>query len=89
MEAGRLERFRSRTVSSFIILYNFQAHGLGDKLWQMYHPLAMKDTWSLLTMLLRPKSRGSVRLRSSSPYDKPVLNAGYFSHPEDIKVECD
>ena len=49
----------------------------------------MKDTWSLLTMLLRPKSRGSVRLRSSSPYDKPVLNAGYFSHPEDIKVECD
>jgi len=63
-----------------------KAHGLGDTLWQMYHPLAMKDTWSLLTMLLRPKSRGSVRLRSSNPYDKPVLNAGYFSHPEDIKV---
>jgi len=63
-----------------------KAHGLGDTLWQMYRPLAFQDTWSLLTMLLRPKSRGSVRLRSSSPYDKPVLHAGYFTHPEDIKV---
>ena len=25
-------------------------------------------------------------LRSRNPYDKPLLYAGYFTHPEDIKV---
>ena len=37
-------------------------------------------------MYSRPKSRGRVMLRSSNPYDKPLFYAGYFTHPEDIKV---
>ena len=39
-------------------------------------------------MLLRPKSRGRISLRSANPYDKPVFEAGYFSdeHDEDIKT---
>ena len=52
----------------------------------MYRPLANRDTWSVLIMLLRPKSRGRVLLRSSNPYDKPIFHAGYFTHPEDIQV---
>eukprot|EP00092_Neocalanus_flemingeri_P028764 GFUD01031228.1.p1 GENE.GFUD01031228.1~~GFUD01031228.1.p1 ORF type:complete len:650 (+),score=184.87 GFUD01031228.1:243-2192(+) len=63
-----------------------KAHGISDTMWQMYRPLAYRDTWSVIPMLLRPKSRGTVRLRSSNPYDKPIFNAGYFTHPEDIKV---
>ena len=59
-----------------------------DNLWQMYRPLAYRDTWSVIPMLLRPKSRGRVLLRSSNPYDNPIFHAGYFTHPEDIKV-CD
>jgi GMC oxidoreductase len=34
----------------------------------------------------RPKSRGRVLLRSSNPYDKPLFYAGYFTHPDDMKV---
>merc|ERR1712179_614177 len=49
-------------------------------------PLVGKDTWSIIPMILRPKSRGTVRLRSKNPYDHPIINAGYFSHPYDIKV---
>ena len=52
----------------------------------MYRPLAYRDTWSVIPMILRPKSRGRVLLRSSNPYDKPIFHAGYFTHPEDIKV---
>ena len=52
----------------------------------MYRPLAYRDTWSVIPMLLRPKSRGRVLLRSSNPYDKPIFHAGYFTHPEDIQV---
>ena len=25
-------------------------------------------------------------LRSTNPFDKPLIYAGYFTHPEDIKV---
>jgi len=63
-----------------------KAHGISDAMWQMYRPLAYRDTWSVIPMLLRPKSRGSVMLRSSNPYDKPIFNAGYFTHPEDIQA---
>lgn len=37
-------------------------------------------------MLLRPKSKGHVRLKSLSPYANAKVEAGYFSHPSDIKV---
>ena len=55
-----------------------QAHGISDNLWQMYRPLAYRDTWSVIPM----------PLRSSNPYDKPIFHAEYFTHPEDVKV-CD
>ena len=35
-------------------------------------------------MLLRPKSRGNVRLQSANPYDKPLFNAGYFTDHSDL-----
>ena len=57
-------------------------------MWQMYRPLAYRDTWSVIPMLLRPKSRGRVMLRSKNPYDKPIFHAGYFTHPEDIQVSA-
>ena len=37
-------------------------------------------------IMFRPKSRGQVKLRSSNPYDKPLFYAGYFTHPDDMKV---
>ena len=37
-------------------------------------------------MMTRPKSRGWIQLRSRNPFDKPLLEAGYFNHPHDMKV---
>lgn len=34
--------------------------------------------------MLRPKSRGYIKLRSVNPYDHPIIDPKYFSHPEDI-----
>lgn len=34
--------------------------------------------------LLRPQSRGEVRLASSDPRDAPVIDPRYFSHPDDL-----
>lgn len=63
-----------------------KVHGVSDKMWQMYRPLAFKDAWSIIPMLMRPYSKGNIRLRSSNPYDKPIFNAGYFTDPRDIEI---
>ena len=59
---------------------------MSDKLWEVYRPLAFKDTWSIVPMLLRPKSKGHIRLRNSNPYEKPIITANYFTHPNDLEV---
>jgi choline dehydrogenase-like flavoprotein len=38
----------------------------------------------ILLSVLKPHSRGSVRLRSADPSDAPVIDPGYFTHPDDM-----
>ncbi|MDB5576364.1 MAG: glucose-methanol-choline oxidoreductase [Bradyrhizobium sp.] len=38
---------------------------------------------TLMANLVRPKSRGSVRLRSADPNDDPLVDLGWLSHPDD------
>ncbi|KAL9095067.1 MAG: hypothetical protein Q9165_002669 [Trypethelium subeluteriae] len=42
--------------------------------------------FSLLTTLLRPKSRGTVRLRSADPLDRPKVDLGFMADAEDIAL---
>jgi choline dehydrogenase len=37
-------------------------------------------------ILLKPKSRGTITLRSADPFDKPVIDPQYLSEPEDRDV---
>jgi choline dehydrogenase len=41
---------------------------------------------TLTSCLLRPKARGSVRLRSANPAEKPVVDANFFGHPDDLRL---
>lgn len=36
--------------------------------------------------LLRPKSVGSVKLHSTDPYDAPLIDPAFFSHPDDMGI---
>lgn len=59
--------------------------GLKDSLYQtVYAPIANKDAWSIMPLLLRPRSRGWVRLRSKNPFDYPIMDPNYFSDRFDI-----
>jgi len=59
--------------------------GLTDEVYNtVYRPIRNRDVWTIMPLLLRPKSRGTVRLRNSNPFHKPVINANYFSDPMDI-----
>lgn len=61
--------------------------GLTDHLYNtVYKPIANKDVWTLMPLLLRPRSRGWVRLQSKNPYKAPLINANYFDDPFDIKT---
>ncbi|XP_051160391.1 glucose dehydrogenase [FAD, quinone]-like [Leptopilina boulardi] len=52
----------------------------------MYKPLVNAETWTILPLLLRPKSSGWIRLRSRNPLVYPDINPNYFTHKEDIDV---
>ena len=52
----------------------------------MFKPIADKDVWSVIPMLLRPRSRGFIKLRSSSPFHHPLIIPNYLTDPHDVKV---
>lgn len=56
---------------------------------QVYVPNQAYDTFSMYPVLLRPKSRGYIRLRSSNPNDPPIINPRYLTHPDDIHSMVD
>ncbi|XP_066581944.1 glucose dehydrogenase [FAD, quinone]-like [Prorops nasuta] len=43
-----------------------------------------EEVFSLVPVLLRPKSRGRMYLRSKNPFDLPVYEPNYFGHPDDV-----
>ncbi|XP_076181717.1 glucose dehydrogenase [FAD, quinone] [Ptiloglossa arizonensis] len=61
--------------------------GLRDRVYNtMYKPLNQAETWSVLPLLLRPRSSGWVRLKSKNPLVYPDINPNYFTHKEDVDV---
>lgn len=55
----------------------------------MYKPLRNAETWTILPLLLRPKSTGWVRLKSRNPLVYPDINPNYFTHKEDMDVSVE
>lgn len=44
------------------------------------------NTFMVFPMVMRPKSRGRVKLRSTNPFDSPAIFPNYFSDPYDIDI---
>ena len=43
------------------------------------------DGYTILPSLLKPKSVGSVSIKSSNPFDKPIIQPNFLSKEEDLK----
>lgn len=39
--------------------------------------------------MLKPRSRGYIRLKSKNPYDHPIIDPRYLSHPDDLESMAD
>ena len=57
---------------------------LNDQTYEKYKPLAFQEGFFILPVLLHPKSRGQVSLRSRDPADPPIIDPNYLSHPLDL-----
>ncbi|XP_043251116.1 glucose dehydrogenase [FAD, quinone]-like [Colletes gigas] len=44
------------------------------------------DAFSIVPVLLQPKSRGRVTLRSSDPHDRPIFQINYYDRNDDLKT---
>lgn len=44
------------------------------------------DTYMVMPMVLRPKSRGRITLKTSNPFSSPLIDMGYFSDPRDLEI---
>lgn len=56
------------------------------QLWSYYRHYMDIPSFSIDPVLLRPKSRGYLKLRSRDPYQHPVIDPRYLSHPHDVKT---
>ncbi|EEB16960.1 glucose dehydrogenase precursor, putative [Pediculus humanus corporis] len=61
--------------------------GITDEIYEKtYKPLENRETWTVWPMLLHPKSKGYLKLKSNSPYDWPKFYANYFQDEHDLNT---
>ncbi|CAG9104652.1 unnamed protein product [Plutella xylostella] len=64
-----------------------RAHGLTDEFYnEVFGSINNKDVFGVFPMMLRPKSRGFIKLRSKNPLDYPLMYHNYLTHPDDVGV---
>ena len=60
--------------------------GLTDLMWEkVFKPFIRQECYTILPVLLQPRSSGYLTLRSANPYDKPIIDPNYFAHPDDLE----
>ncbi|XP_015435962.1 PREDICTED: glucose dehydrogenase [FAD, quinone]-like [Dufourea novaeangliae] len=61
--------------------------GLSDQFYKkVFSGYEGLDAFSIVPVLLHPKSRGRVSLRTSNPFDPPVFDINYYDHEDDLRT---
>ncbi|KAF7493593.1 Glucose dehydrogenase -like protein [Sarcoptes scabiei] len=82
--------FLSGCISSDDGMHFKDSINLNEQQWQnVFFPFVQKECYTLLPVMLRPKSVGYIKLKSANPYDHPIIDPKYFSHPEDLEKMAD
>lgn len=64
-----------------------RAHGLRDDFFEEFMgDIVNRDTFGVFPMILRPKSRGYLKLRSKDPMQYPLMYHNYLTDPDDVRV---
>ncbi|GIX81608.1 glucose dehydrogenase [Caerostris extrusa] len=63
------------------------AVGMTDNVYrQVYAPYRGKNTFTFFPCVLRPKSRGTIRLKSTNPFEHPLIDPNLFEVEEDLDL---
>ncbi|KAJ8873255.1 hypothetical protein PR048_026889 [Dryococelus australis] len=63
------------------------AHGITQKFYdEVFGNITGRDVFGIFPMILRPKSRGYLKLRSKNPMEYPLIFPNYLTHPNDVAV---
>ncbi|XP_076761445.1 LOW QUALITY PROTEIN: glucose dehydrogenase [FAD, quinone] [Xylocopa sonorina] len=61
--------------------------GLTDEFYkQVFTGYEGFDAFSIVPVLLRPKSRGRVALKTSDPFHRPIIDINYYDHEDDLET---
>jgi choline dehydrogenase-like flavoprotein len=61
--------------------------GVKEDLYQkVFKPIEHMDAFTIFPLLLRPKSRGRILLKSKNPFKSPIIYHNYLTEKEDINV---
>ncbi|BES89758.1 GMC oxidoreductase [Nesidiocoris tenuis] len=52
----------------------------------VFEPILYKDSFTILPLLLRPKSRGWIELKDANPMSHPLIRPNYFADRRDLEV---
>lgn len=52
----------------------------------IYGNINNRESWSIIPVVLKPKSRGSVTLKSKNPFKYPRISYDFFAYEEDVNV---
>ncbi|KYN16693.1 PREDICTED: glucose dehydrogenase [FAD, quinone]-like [Trachymyrmex cornetzi] len=63
--------------------------GLNNAMRQIWNKYTSTYGWTILPMLLKPKSRGRIRLLANDINVKPEIVPNYFDNPADVKTMMD
>lgn len=44
------------------------------------------EGFGIMPILLHPKSRGTLKIKSKNPEDPPLLDPNYLAHHDDVKI---
>lgn len=62
-------------------------YGISDEWYEtVFHDYKGHDAFSIVPILLHPKSRGRVKLRSANPLYWPILEANYYDDEDDLET---
>ncbi|CAB0043380.1 unnamed protein product [Trichogramma brassicae] len=68
-------------------LFGIHGCGLCEEFYAgLYDDILYQDSYAAVPLVLRPKSRGYIKLRNSDPKYQPIIVPNYFDDPRDLEV---
>lgn len=59
--------------------------GLTEQMWRtVFKPFVRQQCFTILPVLLKPRSKGYIKLISTDPYQKPYIEPNYFANQDDL-----